>query len=392
MKRTLDEMWAPQVSVADSSSSSSLPTPSPSATFAEHALVVRDLMEDVSVQFIEGGVVQAQLDVQLVDSVSSSEDEERTPLAPPHVLPSPPSFSAQLLLILLPGQALAAALPASSLRRERASQLPRDRAPRPAVSTRKPNQKISATVRADMLRKMHSLDPNDAAQRQRIYAMPKEDRVYCGFCATSIKNKTDNIERHFSLSDSHFNNVFTIRRIAQTEGATLDRVVVPAAPAPRALDPKTVSARLNYVRHTLRAGIPINAMDQMREFNVAHYDFSLARMSDMADAAIRNILLEERDLVIKEIKAAGFFVLVFDGTTHYGEASFFVSRYRFQGDVKAKCLAVKHADRSMDGTTLCRLLKHVLQLASIDITQASRDGRADLPLFFFFSILLFSLS
>jgi hypothetical protein len=228
-----------------------------------------------------------------------------------------------------------------------------------------------------MLRKIHSLDPNDAAQRQRIYAMPKEDRVYCGFCNLSIKNKTDNIERHFCLSDAHFNKVFTIRRIAQTEGATLDRVVIAAAPAPpqqRAVDPKTVSVRLNYVRHTLRAGIPINAMDQMREFNTAHYDFSLARMSDMADAAISNILLEERDLVIKEIKAAGFFVLVFDGTTHYGEASFFVARYRFEGEVKAKCLAVKHADRSMDGKTLCRLLKAVFQLSSIDISQASRDG------------------
>jgi hypothetical protein len=241
-----------------------------------------------------------------------------------------------------------------------------------------------------MLRKLHSLDPNDAAQRQRIYAISKEDRVYCGFCSTSIKNKTDNIERHFILSESHFNKVFTIRRIAQTEGATLDRIVVPAAPAPHALDAKTVSARQNYVRHTLRAGIPINAMDQMREFNMAHYDFSLARMSDMADAAIRNILVEERDLVIKEIKEAGFFVLVFDGTTHYGEASFFVVRYRL-GDVKAKCLAVKHADRTMDGLTLCRLLKAVLQLASVDISQASRDGIAQSSSISF-SFPLFSLS
>jgi hypothetical protein len=76
MKRTLDEMWTPQVSAT---SSSSLPSPSPSATFAEHALVARDLMEEVSVQFIEGGVVQAQLEGQSVDLESSSDDEETVP-------------------------------------------------------------------------------------------------------------------------------------------------------------------------------------------------------------------------------------------------------------------------------------------------------------------------
>lgn len=98
MKRTLADMWAPQVSATGSPPrpSSLLPSPSPSATFAEHALVARDLMEDVSVQFIEGGVVQAQLDA---DSLSSSDDDEGSPgspLAPSDVLPSP-SFCAFII-------------------------------------------------------------------------------------------------------------------------------------------------------------------------------------------------------------------------------------------------------------------------------------------------------
>jgi hypothetical protein len=92
MKRTLAEMWAPVSATVPSPSRSPSPSPSPSATFAEHALVARDLMEDVSVQFIEGGVVQAQFEA---DSLSSSEDEERSPEVPSDVLSSLPFLSAQ---------------------------------------------------------------------------------------------------------------------------------------------------------------------------------------------------------------------------------------------------------------------------------------------------------
>ncbi|MDQ3233513.1 MAG: hypothetical protein M3Q07_16980 [Pseudobdellovibrionaceae bacterium] len=232
------------------------------------------------------------------------------------------------------------------------------------------NTKVSAGSRVDMLRKLHNLDPNDPLQRRRLYASIQEDRIYCGYCNISVKNKTYNVDRHFTLSESHFEKVFTIAKMVQVEGATLDRLVVmaPAEPPRHVLDPKTKSTRLNFVRHTIRAGIPMNAMDQMREFNTAHYDFSIARMSDMADAAFADILKEEREKIVQEASEEGFLALGFDGTTHFGEASFFVVRYRFRGEVKVKCIAVKHADRSMDGIVLCQLLKAVFQLANIDIS------------------------
>ncbi len=72
-------------------------------------------------------------------------------------------------------------------------------------------------------------------------------------------------------------------------------------------------------------------------------------MSDMADEAIPKILMEELNEVCNELTLAGFCVLGFDGTTHFGEASFFVVKYRLRGDVTVKCIGVKHADTQWMG-------------------------------------------
>jgi len=159
----------------------------------------------------------------------------------------------------------------------------------------------------------------------------------------------------------------------------MNRIIANSASAPpkqqqaqrQALEP---SAGLTLVHQSLRAGIPIHAMEQMREFNMVHYDFPLVKMSAMVDAALPAILMEERNIVKAEMKAAGFFALVFGGTTLQNDVSFFVARYRYRGEVKSKCLAVKQVERSKDVIPLCRLIKTVFSHSGLDITQGSGQG------------------
>ena len=182
MKRTLRQMWAPE---PPATSSPSLPSPSPSATFAEHALVARDVMEEISVQVIESGVIPSRREEQPVAaSVSSSEDEE-TP-AVHHSLLSVSGNIINTCSRIQQPSSLQAPCEGSAL----PSALEFDR----HVPAKNVNQKVSVARRVELLRSLHSLDPNDAVQRQRIFGM-KGDRIYCGFCNISIKNKTDNVTR-----------------------------------------------------------------------------------------------------------------------------------------------------------------------------------------------------
>ena len=269
---------------------------------------------------------------------------------------------------------MAPELPRSHLRRQRFSELRKQQradaklSKPPKRNRRGLNTKVTASSRVDSLRKSHN--PESPVDRGRIYADSKNDRVYCGYCCIFVKNKTYNIRKHFETSEIHTKKVNAQKEIAMQEKATLDNIVV-AAPTPvghHVVDAKTQSTRQNFVRHTIKAGIPMNTMDEMNDFNTAHYDFSIARMSDMADIAIPKIIEEELAEVIKEMLEAGFVVLGFDGTTHYGEASFFGVRYRYRGEVKSKCIGVKHADHSTAGLALCKLLKFILRRSQIPFT------------------------
>ena len=131
---------------------------------------------------------------------------------------------------------------------------------------------------------------------------------------------------------------------------------------------------VSFVRHIFIAGIPANEMETMRPFNEVHYDFSLARTSNMVDESLSDILKKEDLEVASELKAAKFACLVFDGTTHLGEASFFAVRYWKGESIAVKCIAAKHANKSMDAKTLCKLFKAVCDPFSLKYSSALGEG------------------
>jgi hypothetical protein len=229
-------------------------------------------------------------------------------------------------------------------------------------------KKITASQRVETLRKIHAqngLDLNDPFQRNKILADSKNDKIKCEFCGSKwLVNKKHNIQSHFD-SASHRTAFANWLHVRARETPTIVSHFKTVSMTPiqintrNELDERTVMARQNYIRNLLIAGLPMNAMEDLREFNSAHYDFSITRTSDMADVAINPILNAERATLKEEMQAAGYVVVGFDGTTHLGEASFFVARYWKGKEIVCKCIAAKHADKSMSGVVLCRLFKAV---------------------------------
>jgi hypothetical protein len=248
---------------------------------------------------------------------------------------------------------------------------------RTSTSLEKKLDFINAHKRAAMLRKMLGLQEDVPEDKARVLSDSKREKVKC--CGKWLRNKSDSIRSHLD-SNLHKRNFESYLIVKQQEGrGTLDGhvvVVPPSAPsglgAPT-LDPETVLVRENFVRSTIIAGIPINAMDEMRQFNSAHFDFSVVRMSDMADTAFPLILTKEILKIRDELERAGSCVLGFDGTTHYGEESFFVVRYVLNRKLFVKCIAAKHADKSMDSPTLCKLFKKVCDVAGIKYADNSTN-------------------
>jgi hypothetical protein len=285
-------------------------------------------------------------------------------------------------------------LPASRLRRERASEVrvnkARKRKELEEVPEQRPKKKaranlkqregfISASSRAKSIRTKLGLRDDVPEERMRLQGDDKNNKIKC--CKKWMKNDSDTISKH--LASDHHQQIFEIyAKVLASEGrGNLDVVLVPQPRVepqrvgPPKLDEHTASVRENYVRHTIISGIPINSMDGMREFNTVHYDFSLARMSDMADNALPVILAKEKEKLRLELKNAKTCVIVFDGTTHSGEESFFVARYRMARQLFVKCIAAIHADKSMDGPTLCGIFKHLAETYGLKLSSDSnRDG------------------
>ncbi len=218
-----------------------------------------------------------------------------------------------------------------------------------------------ASDRANQLRQALDLNSN-AVDRTRIIADNNQNKIKCGFCNVWIKNKKYNLEKHFKSRDSHDKAYENYKRQKQLESINLDHIAVVvklATEKGRHVDTASVLARRNFVRHILIAGIPANSIDALLPFLEHHVDFSLTRTSDMMDSNMESILLEEIKELEAELREAGFTVLGFDGTTHLGEMSFFVARYWRDKKIIIKCIAAKHADKSMDAATLSSLIKAV---------------------------------
>ncbi len=231
-------------------------------------------------------------------------------------------------------------------------------------------QKITPGKRAANLRAAMGLDDDDPLQKQLVISDKANDKVKCVVCGSGwINNKSTNIKSHFDGPD-HLARFDNYKRIKIQEGQGIGRFMQPSKPEPpqssaHDLSERELLARENFVRYILIAGIPFNSMDALKPFLDAHLDFSIARSSDLADDHIETVLEKELISVASELKAAGFAVLGFDGTTHLGEASFFVVRYWRDGRIQAKCIGVKHADKSMDGQALCGLIKAVCNAVSL---------------------------
>lgn len=279
-------------------------------------------------------------------------------------------------LLLAAQDPLAPALPESKIRRERAAdrrkrlreaseaESPAPKKPRTSTTSPLINpRRKTAGDRASALRRAHKLDDNIPLQRGLITGDNKLNKVRCGYCHLSITNKNYNLNIHFG-SAGHKEKVENLRQQMEREVISLIPYLEPAAaPKPtgpgRQVDELSRGARENFVRYALIAGLPAYALEDMRPFFDAHLNFSIARMSDMFDENLTAVLAKEDAELRADLKRAKFACVVFDGTTHLGEASFFVVRYWKDGKIVVKCIACKHADKSMDGEVLCRLFKKI---------------------------------
>ena len=219
------------------------------------------------------------------------------------------------------------------------------------------------------------------------YLTTSVGKLYCDACHVALSTKKSIVKTHVQ-SDRHKQAKEKLRK-ARAHQATLDaswkkyqqehESTLPGTGLSRATPDAEIMRRTHVVEAFLKAGVPLAKIDYLRPL-LESGNLRLTHSSHLAQL-IPFISSMELQRVKEEIAEAQHVSVIFDGSTHLGEALAII--LRFVGDdfvVKQRLIRVRVLAKSLSGKELTRelvaCLSTTFQLPPDKVIAASRDGAA----------------
>ena len=250
----------------------------------------------------------------------------------------------------------------------------------------KPKSQNRTRVREGKSTRAPRVNPNE-----RIVEFPNEHlcisagKLFCGVCRTVVQTKKSIVRSHV-LSKHHL--LSKERRVkSKNHQATITKSwkvyqkkkadELKGTGLTKATGDTTVLRRANVVESFLKAGVALTKIDHLRPL-LGNNNLNLTHSSHMAQL-VPFLLEVELEKLKEEIKQAQHVAVIFDGTTHLGEAFAIIIRYvDASWCIQQRLVRMHVLAKSMQGTEMAReliaCLSTFLQIPANKPVAFVRDG------------------
>ena len=256
----------------------------------------------------------------------------------------------------------------------------------PSASDFSRKRKIAKNPPAGRKRALHSnsqSNPKTIKPQQRVTEYSKEPftvatgKLFCQGCREELPLKKSSIEYHLK-STKHANGKKKLqqRNVKDSDIAqSLQRYNAEAHGRGETLPEQQQVFRVKVVKTFLQAGVPLSKVDQFRSlFEETGYRLTDRRfMFDLIP-----FILEEEKARIKQSLQGQFLSVIFDGTSHSGEALAVLVRFVNDSfEIQQQLLAIQLLSKSLTGEEIAHELVQVLSvfysISSSHLIAAMRD-------------------
>ena len=247
------------------------------------------------------------------------------------------------------------------------SLLDRLKAPKKSDLTRK-RKTFANPQRAPGTRKKRpscSSNPKSVTPAQRVREFPNEcfsvsaRKLFCDACRQEVSLRCSIIKTHI-VSSKHFKMKGSLKERRDKDediAKCLKLYDEEKHPNGECLPEKQRIYRIKVLSSFLKAGVPLNKLESFRDVFEEH-GYRLACRRTMSDY-IPFITSQEISLIKQEMAQRNVGI-IFDGTTHLGEALAIVVRFIDDWEIKQRLIRLQLLTKTMTGEEIAREIVHTV--------------------------------
>ena len=261
-----------------------------------------------------------------------------------------------------------------------------DRLKQPQSSTLARKRKIAVNPPKGMKRSKGVTvnDPKSVCASDRVRSYPNEPlsvsnkKLFCSSCREELPLKKSSIDVHIK-SMKHINSKMKLKQKQEREldiAKALTDYQSRVHPKGETLPESTRVYRVKVVKALLRAGIPIQKADALREL-LEETGYSLSDSSHLRELV--PFILEQETHRLKEEVRGKHLSIIFDGTTHVCEALVVIIRYMEKWVIKQQVCRLMLLAKALTGEEVARQLITVISTelsVTPDLVVAAMRDRA----------------